>query len=153
MDAKPTPHIEITYPRNVNQILVFHKVASFHQHYSTFTLQPYHHPEHRFRSWHTQMTPSSHLHTQERVQAGNTCNHTYIKFLSGQNNLTLNPYKPTYTLFTPNPAEYKGNLGIKINNTALPMATHPKVLGLTLDPKLTYSTHIHNISVQAPTPL
>ena len=31
------------------------------------------------------------------------------------------------------------------------MATHPKVLGLTLDPKLTYSTHIHNISVQAHT--
>ena len=27
------------------------------------------------------------------------------------------------------------------------MATHPKVLGLTLDPKLTYSTHMHNISV------
>ena len=27
------------------------------------------------------------------------------------------------------------------------MATHPRVLGLTLDPKLTYSTHIHNISV------
>ena len=27
------------------------------------------------------------------------------------------------------------------------------VLGLTLDPKLTYSTHIHNISVQAHTPL
>ena len=26
------------------------------------------------------------------------------------------------------------------------MATHPKVLGLTLDPKLTYSTYIHNIS-------
>ena len=29
------------------------------------------------------------------------------------------------------------------------MATHPKVLGLTLDPEVTYSTHIHNISVQA----
>ena len=29
------------------------------------------------------------------------------------------------------------------------MATHPKLLVLTLDPKLTYSTHIHNISVQA----
>ena len=40
-----------------------------------------------------------------------------------------------------------------INNKALPMATHPKVLGLTLDPKLTYSTHIHNISVQAHKPL
>ena len=33
------------------------------------------------------------------------------------------------------------------------MATHPKVMGLTLDPKLTYSTHIHNISVQAHNPL
>ena len=53
------------------------------------------------------------------------------------------------TLFTPDPAEYKSNLDIKINNTALRMATHPKVLGLTLDPKLTYSTHIQNISVQA----
>ena len=31
------------------------------------------------------------------------------------------------------------------------MATHPKVLNLTLDPKLTYSTHIHNISLQATT--
>ena len=44
--------------------------------------------------------------------------------------------------------EYKSNLDLKINNTALHMATHPKVLGLTLDPKLTYNTHIHNISVQ-----
>ena len=33
------------------------------------------------------------------------------------------------------------------------MATHPTVLGLTLDPKLTYSIHIHNISVQALKPL
>ena len=33
------------------------------------------------------------------------------------------------------------------------METHQKVLGLTLDPKLTYSTHIHNISVPAHKPL
>ena len=66
-----------------------------------------------------------------------------------QNNLLLNPDKTTCTLFTPDPAEYMSNLDLTINNKALPMATHPKVLGLTLDPKLTYSTHIHNISVQA----
>ena len=66
-----------------------------------------------------------------------------------QNNPTLNPDKTTCTLFTPDHAEYKSNQDLKINNTALPMATHPKVLGITLDPKLTYSTHIHNISVQA----
>ena len=42
-DAKPTQHIEITHPDNVNLKLAFHKVASFHQHYSTYTLQTYHH--------------------------------------------------------------------------------------------------------------
>ena len=62
-----------------------------------------------------------------------------------QNNLILNPDKTTFTQFTPDPAEYTNNLDLKINiNALLPMATHPKVLGLTLDPKLTYSTHIHN---------
>ena len=33
------------------------------------------------------------------------------------------------------------------------MATHPKVMCLFLEPKLTYSTHIHNISLQAHKPL
>ena len=70
-----------------------------------------------------------------------------------QNNFALNPDKTTCTLFTPDPAEYKSNLSLEINNTTLPMATHPKILGLTLNPKLTYSTHIHNISVQAHKPL
>ena len=65
-----------------------------------------------------------------------------------QNNLLLNPDKTTCTLFTPDPAEYTNN---KQQSTTHGNA--PKVLGLTLDPKLTYSTHIHNISVQAHTPL
>ena len=67
-----------------------------------------------------------------------------------QNNIILNPDKTTCTLFTPDPAEYTSNLDLRINNKALPMATPPKLLGLTLDPKLTYSTHIHNISVHKP---
>ena len=45
----------------------------------------YHHQEHQFRSWSTHMTSPSHLHTQARVQPRNTYNHTYIKFLPGQN--------------------------------------------------------------------
>ena len=59
----------------------------------------------------------------------------------------------TCTLFTRDPAEYTSYMVLKINNTAQPRETHPKVLGLTLDSKLTYGTHIHNISVQAHTPL
>ena len=47
-----------------------------------------------------------------------------------QNTLLLNPDKTTCTLFTPDPAEYTSYLDLTINNKALPMATHPKVLGL-----------------------
>ena len=42
-------------------------------------------------------------------------------------NLIINPDKTTCTLFTPDPAEYNSNLGLNINNKALPMALHPKV--------------------------
>ena len=87
-DAKPTQHIEITHPNNVNLKLAFHKVVSFHPHYSTFTPQTYYHPVHRFRSWPMQMTSQSHPHTQVRVQPRNTYNHTYTKFLPGQNKTT-----------------------------------------------------------------
>ena len=69
------------------------------------------------------------------------------------NNLIINPNKTTCTLFTPDPAEYDSNLGLNINNKALPMALHPKVLGLTLDPKLTYNAHIQNIATHAQKPL
>ena len=71
---------------------------------------------------------------------------------TNQNNLTLNPNKTTFTLFTPDPAEYMRNLDLKINNTALYRATQPKVMCLTLDPKVTYSTHIR-ISVHAHRPI
>ena len=69
------------------------------------------------------------------------------------NNLIINPDKTTCTLFTPDPAEYNSNLGLNINNKALPMALHPKVLGLTLDRKLTYNAHIQNIATHAQKPL
>ena len=131
-------------------------MASSHPHYLTFTWQTYHHPEHCFRTWPMQMISPSHLHTQARVQKRNTYHHTYIHKVfvrTKHNNLTLNPDKTICTLFTPDPAEYKSNLDLKIDNTVLPMAMYPKVLGLTLDPKLAYSTHIHNISVQAYNPL
>ena len=80
-----------------------------------------------------------------------TSTHTSTSAAKKNNNLTLNPDKTT--LFIPDAADYTGNLDLKINNTVLPMATHPKVLGLNLDPKLTYCTHIHNILVHAHKPL
>ena len=87
-DAKPTQHVEITHPNNINLKLAFHQVAYFRPHYLTFTPQTYHHPVHWFRSWPKQTTSQSHPHTQVRVQPRNTYNHTYIKYLTGQNKTT-----------------------------------------------------------------
>jgi retron-type reverse transcriptase len=58
------------------------------------------------------------------------------------NKLELNPTKSTATLFTTDPAEYTAQLNLKINNTNIPTVKHPKVLGLTLDPKLNFAKHI-----------
>ena len=66
-----------------------------------------------------------------------------------ENNLTLNADKSTSTLFTPDPAEYNTQLHLSINNTLIPTVKHPKVLGLTFDPKLTYAEHIKNTTTKA----
>ena len=91
--------------------------------------------------------------TNTRTSAANKYIQPYLHKVfawTKQNNLTLNPDKTTCTLFTPDPAEYKSNLDLKINNTALPMAAHPMIMGLTLDPTLTYSTqHLYNKSTHS----
>ena len=107
---KPTQHIETRHCQFKTGVPQGGVLSS--------TLQNYHHPAHRFRSWPTQTTSPSHLHTQADKKYIQPYLH---KVLHGQ-----------------------------INNNALPMATHPKVLGHTLDAKLTY---IHNITVQAHMPL
>ena len=58
------------------------------------------------------------------------------------NNLHINTDKTTTTLFTPDTAKYSITLLLKLNNQTLPTTKHPKILGTTLDPKLTFSQHI-----------
>ena len=49
------------------------------------------------------------------------------------------------SLFTPDPAEYSQRLTLSLDNTILPTTKNPKILGLPLDPKLTYNEHIKHI--------
>ena len=144
--AKPTQHIETIHPDNVNLKLAFHKAASFHPHYLTFTPQTCHHPVHRFRSWPSQMTSPSHPHTQARVQPRNIYNHTYRKFfLDNTKQSHTKSRQSNLHSVNARPCIIYEQSGPKIHNNALPMATHPNVMGLALDPKLTYSTHIHTL--------
>ena len=59
------------------------------------------------------------------------------------NNLYINTDKTTTTLFAPDPAEYSTTLSLKLSNQTLPTTKLPKILGITLDPKLTFSQHIN----------
>ena len=65
------------------------------------------------------------------------------------NNLQLNATKSSSTLFTPDTSQYNTQLRLHINNTPIPTVTHPKILGLTFDPKLTYNKHIQTTKEKA----
>ena len=66
-----------------------------------------------------------------------------------QNNLIINTTKTQSTLFTPDPAEYSKSLNININNNLLATNPFPTILGLTFDPKLTFSEHIKYTKTKA----
>ena len=83
--------------------------------------------------------------------ANDIYNHAYRKCLPGQK--TTKSRRNNLHSVHAGPCRIYEQSEPKIHNNAPPMATHPKVLGLTLAPKLTYSTHIHNISVHAHKPL
>ena len=65
------------------------------------------------------------------------------------NDSKLNADKSTSTLFTLHPNEYNTTLNLQINNTLIPTVKHPKILGLTFDPKLTYNQHVDNTKEKA----
>ena len=72
---------------------------------------------------------------------------------TNQNNLAPNPDKTTCTLFTPDPAEYKSHLDLKINNTSLSLGNTTKYSGAYLGLKIHIRhTHSHlSTSTQATT--
>ena len=59
-----------------------------------------------------------------------------------ENDLQLNATKSTSTLFTNDQSEFNNDLSLTINNDVIPTIKHPKILGLTFDPKLNFGEHI-----------
>ena len=88
-------------------------------------------------------------HLRNRIQPKQTIrthNHSSIRH---EQSIRHKPDKTTCTLFTPSPAEYSTQLELQIDNITLPMNINPKILGLTLDPKLTYNKHIEKNTPKA----
>ena len=85
----------------------------------------------------TSPSPLPHISTSAIIY-----NHTYIQFLPGQNKTSSHKIYALCSLQT-------------LQNKRVIWTSNYEVLflGITLDPKPTYSTHIHNISVQVHKPL
>ena len=102
-----------TLALNVNSKLAFHKVAYFHQHlHCRHTTIQSTGSGHGLRRWH-----HHHIYTHTSTSAAKKYIQPYLHkdfVWTKQNNHTLNPDKTTCTLFTPDPAEYKSNLDLKI---------------------------------------
>ena len=125
--------------------LEYHKVEFCLQHYSTFTPLTFHSLEKTYKSQHTYaddititISHTKHRKIKEIIQPY-LCK---IYKWAIINNLHINTDKTTATLFTPDRAKYSITLSLKLNNQTLPTTKHPKILGTTLDPKLTFSQHI-----------
>ena len=56
-------------------------------------------------------------------------------------NLHISPAKSSVTLFTTAPQEQNATLPITINNQLVPTEKNPKILGVILDPLLTFGAH------------
>ena len=93
----------------------------------------------------TILTSHTNPQTAQTVQPYLDQIHTWTQ----DNQLTLNASKTTATLFTPDPAEYSTNLTLNINNTQIPTNKEPKILGITFDPKYTFSKHTQNTATKA----
>ena len=129
-------------------------MASFQPHYLTFTPQTYHHPVHRFRSWPMQTTSQSHPHTHVREQPRNTYNHTYITFCLDKTEQPLSKSRQNnmHSVHT-RPCRIYEQSGPNNKQQSTTHGNAPKGYGSYIRPKLIYSTRIHNILVQAHTPL
>src|ERR1700730_4180582 len=65
------------------------------------------------------------------------------------NDLQLNPTKSSCTLFSPHNKDQEIQLQLTISNQTIPTTKHPKILGVTFDPILTFNEHTNNIKTAA----
>ena len=144
-DAKHTPHSETKLQHNANSKMVFHKAAFYHPNSSTYThLTPV-----KLTTYEDNITITS-THNDINIAKANIQSYLHeIHTWAQTNNLILNTDKTTCTLFTPDPAEYSTQLELQIDNITLPMNITPKILGLTLNSKLTYNKHIEITTTKA----
>ena len=68
---------------------------------------------------------------------------------TNENGMGISASKSSITLFTPWTKQVNAQLNVSIDNAAVPMEKNPRLLGVTLDPLFTFSSHAKNIARKA----
>jgi hypothetical protein len=71
----------------------------------------------------------------------------HISKWAADKNLTIEPNKSSVTLFTPDPHRQKSHPQTPLNGIPVPLAKLPKIPGVNLDTKVTFSYHVKDILV------
>ena len=74
---------------------------------------------------------------------------TKVHQWAGERGLTLSALKSTVTLFTSWNTEVNDHPDVQLNNSPLPLERNPRILGVTFDPRLNFSSHIENLRTRA----
>ena len=118
IDKLHTQHSGTIHLQNANSNLVFHKVASCHPYSSPSTLQTSHCHQPQYNLPHTRMTTITAPHADINTAKVNI--QPYLQDIlkwTNDNDLLLYTDKMTCTLLTPDPAEYRTQLGLQIDTT------------------------------------
>ena len=65
-----------------------------------------------------------------------------------RNHLQISSAKSSVTLFTPWTKQFQAHPQVNLHNTTLPLVKTPKILGVTLDPSLTFTPHVKDIALR-----
>ena len=63
-----------------------------------------------------------------------------------ENSLLISAPKSTVTLFTPDKHQFQTHPDITLEDTQLPLERSPKILGVIMDPSLSFHTHCNYVS-------
>ena len=114
-----------------------------------YFVSTYPHSTHLTTSYADDFTDAS-SHTDYTQAASTLTEHTTrVSEWAEDLGLSLSAPKSSVTLFTSDKRQTHHHPTVTLNNTPLPLAQHPRLLGVTLDPHFTFSHHISNIISRA----
>ena len=114
-----------------------------------FFVSTYPHSDHLTTSYADDFTDASSSTDFELSASALTEHASRVTNWAEDHGLSISAPKSTVTLFTSDKRQSHAHPQVTLQNTILPLNRHPRLLGVTLDPHLTFSQHISSLITRA----